>query len=386
MLKIKHVKERETMKNKISTNQTSLIICIFTIALKVSALPAIMYSFAGNDSYISCLIAIVFDFIGTVVIINIMERHPNETFFTLTKETLGKTFAIIIQILLLVYFIIRTILVLQELHDYFIATLFEELNPIYFLIILGLIILYSTGKDFRTIGRLIELIFWPVAIAIAFTLIFPIKDLQIIKLLPVFEEGIVPIYKGLAHTTFAFGDYMILLIIMGKISFQKNTKKKVLIYTAGVLSFILCFFIIFVGCFGDFSANQTLALSELPLHNTTPATIGKLEWLTISIWTIILLVNAILLSIASVSVFDNIFGTSDKKCGSYVVTSIIMFMVTFSYLQLEGIVEFAISSAFASVVGCLQLNMIVILIIASVIKNRKRSKKDKNTTKEKLQC
>lgn len=377
------------MEKTISTNQASLMICIFTIALKVSALPAIMFSFAGNDSYISCLLAIIFDFIGTVIIVNIMEKHPNETFFSITKETLGKTFAIVIQVILLIYFIIRTILVLQELHDYFIATLFEELNPIYFLIILGLIMLYSTGKNFRTIGRLIELIFWPVAIAIAFTLIFPIKDLQIIKLLPVFEEGFVPIYKGLARTTFAFGDYMILLIIMGKISFEKKSKKKILIYTAGALTFILTFFIIFVGCFGDFALSQTLALSELPLHNTTPATIGKLEWLTISIWTIILLVNAILLSIASRSIFDNIFQSNGKKYGSYVITSIIMLTVTLTYLQLEGIVEFAISPVFASIVGGVQLSMIVILIIASAIKN----KRGKNTqvqcerkNKEKLQC
>lgn len=379
------------MEKTISTNQASLIMCIFTIALKVSALPAIMFSFAGNDSYISCLIAIIFDFIGTVIIVNIMEKHPDETFFSITKETMGKTVAIITQVILLIYFIIRTILVLQELHDYFIATLFEELNPIYFLIILGLIMLYSTRKSFRTIGRLIELIFWPVAIAIAFTLVFPIKDLQIVKLLPVFEEGFFPIYRGLSRTTFAFGDYMILLIIMGKIKFEKKSKKKILIYMAGALSFIFNFFVIFVGCFGDFALNQTLALSELPLHNTTPATIGKLEWLTISIWTIILLVNAILLSIASVSVFDNIFGTNDRKWGSIVVTCIIMVAVTLTYLQLEGIVEFAISPAFASVVGGIQLSMIAILLIASVLKrNKGKSPPHKNRkkikNKEKVKC
>lgn len=376
------------MEKRISTNQASLILCLFTIALKVSALPAIMFSFSGNDSYITCLIAIVFDFIGTAIIINIMEKHPNETFFSITKETMGNIIATIIQIVLLIYFIIRTILVLQELHDYFIATLFEELNPIYFLIILGLIMLYSTGKDFRTIGRLIELIFWPVAIAIAFTLVFPIKDLQIIKLLPIFEEGLFPIYKGLSRTTFAFGDYMILLIMMGKISFEKKSKKKILIYMSGALLFIFNFFVIFVGCFGDFALSQTLALSELPLHNTTPATIGKLEWLTISIWTIILLVNAILLSIASRSVFDNIFHTNGKKCGSIVITSIIMIVVTFTYLQLEGIVEFAISPAFASIVGGIQLSMIIVLIIASAIKNKgkKNSVTIEDNSKEKMQC
>lgn len=383
MKKTKQDKERRIMEKTISTNQVCLILCIFTIALKVSALPAIMFSFAGNDSYISCLIAIIFDFLGTVIIVNIMEKYPEETFFSITQKAFGKTISVIIQSILLLYFLIRTILVLQELHDYFIATLFEELNPIYFLIILGLITLYSTSKDFRTIGRLIELIFWPVAIAILFTLVFPIKDLQIIKLLPVFEEGLTPIYRGLSRTTFAFGDYISLLVIMGKVSFEKKTKKKILAYSIGALSFIFNFFLIFVGCFGDFALNQTLALSELPLHNTTPATIGKLEWLTISIWTIILLVNSIFLSIACRSIFDNIFKSSGNNIGSIVITIIIVGAVTFTYLQLEGIVEFAISPIFASVVGGIQLSMILALVVASFVKNKKAKQK---SSREKLRC
>lgn len=375
------------MEKTISTNQASLILCIFTIALKLSALPAIMFFYTGNDSYVACAIALAFDFVGTLIIVNKMKKNPDKSFNQIITDSLGKVVSIIIHVLLLLYFLTKCVLVLQELHDYFIATLFEELNPVFYLIVMILLMLFSATKDFRTVGRLIQLIFWPVLIGIVFTLIFPVNDLQIVKLLPIFEQGFRPIFVGLSRTTFAFGDYMILLPMMGHITFHPKTKKHILIFMSSTLSFILNFFIIFIGSFGDFSVAQTLALSELPLHNTTPATIGKLEWLTLTIWTIILLINAIILIIACRSTFDTIFNTFGKKIGAIVTSLTVGIAVTLTYLQLEAIVEFAISPAFASIIGLFQVAIILVLIIASGINNKSRTNtKQKHEIQEKMRC
>lgn len=376
------------MEKTISTNQAGLIYSVFTIALKLSALPALMFSYAGNDSYIACLISLIFDFIGTIIFICIIHKHPDKTFKEILNETFGKTFSIIIHIILLIYFIAKAVLVLQELHDYFIATLFEELNPVYFLIVLGLITIYATFKNFRTIGRVIELVFWPTLIGITFTLIFPIEDLQIEKLLPVLEQGYYPIYQAIARTTFAFGDYMIFLPLMGKIKFNNKSKKVLTSYAIGTLSFILIFFIIFVGSFGKYAISQTLALGELPLHNSTPSTIGKLEWLTITIWTAILLVDSIIISSVCKHILDNIFGVYDKKWTSYTISIILIISVALTYLQLEKIIEIAITPVFSSISGGLQLGIIFILILASIIYNKKNKKPPKlnKFKKEKLRC
>ena len=376
------------MEKTISTNQTGLIYSVFTIALKLSALPALMFTYAGNDSYVACFIALVFDFLGTLIIIHIIHKHPDKTFKEILSETFGKVFSTIIHIVLLLYFLAKCVLVLQELHDYFIATLFEELNPVYFLIVLGLIIFYATLKNFRTIGRVIELIFWPTLIGIAFTLIFPIEDIQIEKLLPIFEQGPYPIYKAISRTTFAFGDYMILLPLMGNISFSKRSKKTLISYALSTLGFISNFFVIFVGSFGKYAISQTLALGELPLHNSTPATIGKLEWLTIIIWTIILLMDATILGCACRHVLDTIFNVSDKKWTCYTTTTILVVTVGLTYLQLEKIIQIAVTPIFSSISGGIQLTLIILLIISSIVTS-KRSKpplKNKGLDKEKIRC
>lgn len=375
------------MEKTISTNQAGLIYSVFTIALKLSALPSLMFRYAGNDSYIACLIALIFDFVGTLVIIFILHKHPDKSFKEILTNTFGKVISTIIHIVLLIYFLAKCVLVLQELHDYFIATLFEELNPVYFLIVLGLIILYSTLKNFRSIGRVIELIYWPTLIGIAFTLIFPIEDIQIEKLLPIFEQGPYPLYKAISRTTFAFGDYMILLPLMGKIKFSNHSKKTLITYTVATLGFIYTFFVIFVGSFGKYAISQTLALGELPLHNSTPSTIGKLEWLTITIWTVILLVDAIILSCTCKHIFDNIFGISDKKWTSYTITGILVVTVALTYLQLEKIIEIAVTPVFSSISGGIQVALLILLIISSVVASkRNKSTPPKLSSKEKLRC
>ena len=375
------------MEKTISTNQAGLIYCIFTIALKLSALPSLMFSYAGNDSYIACLIALIIDMIATFIVITILIKNPDKTFKELITQTFGKVISNIIHILLTLYFLAKCILVLQELHDYFLATLFEELNPVYFLIVLGLIILYSTFRNYRIIGRTIEVIFWPTMLALFFTLLYPVEDMQIEKLLPIFEQGPYPIYKAISRTTFAFGDYMILLPLFSKIKITKNSKRTLMLYTIGTVSFIFLFFVIFVGCFGKYAISQTLALGELPLHNTTPETIGKLEWLTISIWTIILLVNAIILAITCRQVFDNLFGIYDKRWSCYTISAILITIVALTYLQLETIIQIAITPIFSGLTGGLQLTILLMLILAHFKNKKKEKTSSPNSLKmEKLKC
>ena len=376
------------MAKTISTNQVGLIYCIFTIALKLSALPSLMFSYAGNDSYIACMIALIIDLMATITVIAILLKHPEKTFKEILTETFGKTITTIVHILLTIYFLAKCVLVLQELHDYFIATLFEELNPVYFLIVLGLIILYSTFRNYRVIGRTIELIFWPTMIALFFTLLYPVEDMQIEKLLPIFEQGPYPIFKAISRTTFAFGDYMIFLPLMGNIKINSKSKKTLILFAIGTVTFIFSFFVIFVGCFGKYAISQTLALGELPLHNTTPETIGKLEWLTISIWTIILLINATILAITCRQVFDNLFGINDKKWSCYTISSILILIVAITYLQLETIIQIAITPVFSGISGGLQLTILIMLIISNYILNKRQSnRKPINTIKtEKIKC
>lgn len=359
------------MKEKtITANQTGLILIIFTVALKLSVLPAIMSDYSTNDSYIACLFALIIDFVLTILIINIIRKVPNKTFFELIKETLSKPIAIIIYTILALYFLAKCIACLLELYDYYIATLFDELNPLYFLLTLLLLFLFLFNRNFRTFGRLIEISFWPMIIGITFTLIFPISDIKLTNLLPIFEEGLYPIFNSMFHSAFTFGDYMILLVLMGRISFKPKSTKKILFYMISILGFIFNFYTVFIGTFGNTAVNKALALSELPLHNPYPATIGKFEWLTIIIWTAILIIQAGLLGKCCCNCISEIFGLSDTKISSFVIVGILFALYLPNFFKLEMAIRIFTSTAFSWIAIGTHMLLIIVLVTSYLIKKK----------------
>lgn len=352
------------MEKTISTNQASLILVIFTVALKFSVLPALTCDYAGNSAYIVALIGLIIDFLSTLVIILLIRKIPDISFFDLLKNTLSKPFAIIVYSILFIYFLIKLLIAMLELHDYYIVTLFENLNPIFFVVTLMLFLVFMFSTGFRTIGRVIEILFWPLTIGIMFTLLYPMGEVEIVNLLPIFQDGIYPIFNGLFKTSFAYGDFMILFMMMGNIKYSKKATKKMLLYFATMLNFIFNFYLLFVGTFGDTAVNQSLALSELPLHNPYPTTIGRLEWLTIIMWTSILIFQVTLLGLSCSTCLKEIFGFRDKKMPAIVTTSLLTAMYMPTYLQLQNILVIVTSIPFTSVTNTIEYVCIILLIIS----------------------
>lgn len=359
------------MEKSLTNNQSGLIVALFAVALKLSVMPAIFNDYAANNSYISCLISLAIDFLLCFIIISIMKKVPNKTFYELIKDTFSKPVAIILNGILMVYFILKSLIALLELHDYYIASLFEELNPIFFSIAFLTLLLWLFGKSFRNLGRSLQLLFWPMAIGLLFTLIFPASDIQITNLLPLFQNGTYQIFKGTFHTAFAFDDYVILLMIMGHIDFNKKTKKTLLLYLFTILNFVFNFYVVFVGSFGDIAVNQSLALNELPLHNPFPTSLGRLEWLTIIIWTAILLLQSAVLGKCACKCFDNMFNTHDKKLSPFVITSLIAIGMILTYLKLYDAIQFVTSVPFVVILLTFHAVVIILLTISTIIHRKK---------------
>lgn len=365
------------MEKSLTGGQAGLILALFSVSLKLSVLPAIFNDYAANNSYISCLIALVIDFLVCLLIINIMKKVPDKTFFELMKDTFSKPIAIILNAVLMIYFLIKSLVALLELHDYYIASLFEELNPLYFVITFLFLLLWLCGKSFRNLGRSLQIFFWPMAIGLLFTLIYPIADIQLTNLLPLFQNGVYQIFNGIFHTAFAFDDYIILLMLMGHIDFNKKTKKTLIFYLFSVLNFVFNFYIIFVGSFGNTAVNQTLALNELPLHNPYSSALGRLEWLTIIIWTVILLLQSAVLGKCASKSFDNIFSTHDKKISPFVIVGLLGVGIFLSYLKLYDTVQFITSAPFSLVLLIFHAILLTLLVIATIME----CKRQKNSNK-----
>lgn len=372
------------MKKTISTNQLCLILIIFIVSLKLSVLPAITCDYAGRNAYIVSLIAIIIDFALIMALIIVMQKIPDKSFYELMSSTLSKFVAKLVYVIMFLYFFCKLMVTLLELHDYYIVTLFEHLNPIFFIIALMFLLLYLFNCEFRTLGRMIEILFFPLAIGISFTLIYPIAEVELVNLFPLFADGFYPISNGLLKTSFAYGDYMILFVLMGNIKFNQKSTKKTFFYISMALGFVFNFYIIFVGAFGETSINQSLALSEIPLHNPYPSTIGRLEWLTIIMWTAILLVEVAIIGCCCTTCLSQIFGVSDRKVPTIVLILVLTVLFFPTYLKLEGALKIVTSATFTWTISGIHLLFTAIFFISYFIytkDNRKIKVKPKGEVK-----
>lgn len=360
------------MEKSLTNNQAGLIIALFSVALKLSVMPAIFNDYAANNSYVACLLSLAIDFGMCLIVILIMTKIPHKTFYELIKDTFSKPVAIILNAILTFYFILKSLIALLELHDYYIASLFEELNPLFFSITFLLLLLWLFGKSFRNLGRSLQILFWPMAIGLLFTLIFPASSIELTNLLPLFQNGMYQLFNGSFHTAFAFDDYVILLMIMGHIDVNKKTRKTLLLYLFTMLNFVFNFYIVFVGCFGNTAVNQSLALNELPLHNPFSTALGRLEWLTIIIWTAILLLQSAVLGKCACRSFDNIFHTHDKKISTFVITGLIAIGMAFTYLKLYDAIQFVTSTVFITILLAFHVVVLTLIIISAIIECNKK--------------
>ena len=141
-----------------------------------------------------------------------------------------------------------------------------------------------------------------------------------------------------------------------------------------MVGFIFNFYVVFVGTFGDTAINQTLALGELPLHNPHPSTIGKLEWLTIIIWTAILTIEAGLLGKSASICFGHIFNIEKPLAPAIITTSIIFPIYLVSYLQLEKAIRIATNGTVVTIASLFQLSLVIILYVCYFINKKKKDK------------
>ena len=159
---------------------------------------------------------------------------------------------------------------------------------------------------------------------------------------------------------------------MGHININKNTRKTLLSYLSSIFIFVFSFYVVFVGSFGNTAVNQSLALNELPLHNPFPTSLGRLEWLTIIIWTAILLLQSAVLGKCSCTCFDNIFNTHDKNISPPVITGILGIGIFLTYLKLYNTIKFVTSSIFSIVLISFHIVLLILLIISAIISCKKK--------------
>lgn len=360
------------MTKKINGLQCALILCLATIGLNFLVFPALFAKYAYSDIYVSVAIGLAIDFILCMVVLCIIKNNPNITFQQYLTRVVGKWVAKFFTFFVGVHLFVKGVLVVKEIHNYFNETLFNDIQWLIFVVPLILFVAFVVLKDFRTLGRTIQFFVWLIVVAMIVSVVIPATQADFSNLLPLFENGATGIAEGVFFCSFTFGDYLVLLTLMGKVDFKKNTIKTVSVWLIITDIFIVFFYIVFSAVFGDTGLNHPLALSEILLYTSINTLTGSINWINILFWLIILFLQVALLFLGASKMIKDSLNIKSKVITMIVVVAALFLCVVLLYLNLIRAINIVISLPFIIIDLSMQLLVLVLLVIGTIKFSNKR--------------
>jgi hypothetical protein len=226
-------------------------------------------------------------------------------------------------------------------------------------------------KSIKSMARTIELLFWFIIVCIGITAIAPSHRIDILNILPVLENGAMPVFRGMFFSSFSFGDFLVIMMLMGRVDFEKGAFKKIILYGVFCIIFVTIFYIMFVATFDNAGVNHILALSDISVRSSYPYTQEKLDWLAILIWTIVLLFQIGMYSLLAKNAFCEVFDFKSNTLPIAIISITLFLSSLLLYFNLEFLVKVVSSVPFLISIISLHVVLLIILLVVFLLLVRK---------------
>lgn len=149
--------------------------------------------------------------------------YPNLTLIQVIQKVFGKWIGTIISLLTLMYFLIVTVGSMREVADFVTSEMLPGTPIPAILILFILIVIMATRLGIEVIGRTGE-IFTPMVIILFLILtVAIIPQMEIVRMLPILEDGIKPVLRGsISISAYTFLEPVVFLMFLPYVNQQKK--------------------------------------------------------------------------------------------------------------------------------------------------------------------
>lgn len=279
--------------NEVSLKQYAALLFMTSVSVKMFMLPALMLRMVGKTAFVLTVVYILLDLVGVVMSAMLIRRHPRETIFAYLEARLGKIAGKFVCAMLALFLAAKCVLMISEIKMFFTVTMYEEIAWPVMVIPLFVLMISVSRKRLRALGRTAELLS-PVVLACTLILFALLAgDSKLVKLLPLFENGVSPVLEGLAAFPMWFGDGAIMLLFMGKVKCnEKAVKASVISYcTASVL--VIAFSTMLQATYADISTliDYGNNVSNMTQFSLSAQDYGRFDLLFFCVWMFSVLIT-----------------------------------------------------------------------------------------------
>lgn len=273
------------VKKALNTHQFNKIVLINMFALKLIGFSGFMYSKVQNDIWIIVLSLMSIDLLFLFLLLKAKSK-TKLPFIECLNKTIGKILTKFILFICILFFLFKLLFILSETYFFLNYILYDELNQYLLIACFVIIWTYLSYGGLTNIGRTIEVFFFPVIIGLILALGVGFFQADFLNVFPILKNGILPVFETAFEYSFWFGDYIFVLFIIDKSTYNRKNIKSTLIYvTIGIL--IVTFIVLtFVGLFDLTGHRHYSALSEIAQVPPEFAGFNRIDWIIVLFFTI----------------------------------------------------------------------------------------------------
>lgn len=271
---------------KINYRQTSLLVMMSFLSVKLMALPSLLWHDAKNMGWIVPAVMMLVDFVYALLLLDLMKKNQTKNFYQFAKQTLGVVCAKIVLAVLACHYAIVLGIIGKGLELFIIQNLYEEMSWFLFGVPLMAVVGFMVYKGVRNIARVSEFFWIPVIFACAYIAIKAFQGVELTSFLPMFEQGVEPVVQAGFKYIAWFGSSTFLLMLFGDVEFNGAKTRHLILFCLIAYVVVQLLNFVFYGLFGVTSPTHQFCISDIAQFNGSRSTIGELSWLVVSLWIV----------------------------------------------------------------------------------------------------
>jgi len=360
-----------TMKNsKINSTQFCVLLIGIFLAMRPIMENAMQAEIVGNDALITSMIAGIINLLFTLLICFVIRKNPGESFYDIIKRLLGSCVTKIIMVLLAGVFMLKLLIVNNQMIDLLYDAIYSDINWNLFVVPIYLTFAFLAIKGIKTLARCYQF-FVPFAVVILIiTILLSSKSANLENVLPLFDHTYGEFIKALSYILLQSCEFIFLFTFMENIiSKEKNYFPKIIVTLIFIFLVVSVFYLMFVAVFGNIAPFVQETLIKMTQFEIFSFGYFKIDLFTAIMWFPIIVLECAMCVYGISYSLKKAFNFNEK------ITSFGVVLIQFITIYIPQINSTIIVPFFYDTIGIFVIAFLFLLPILLVIASFKEKKK-----------
>ena len=321
-------------KGKISALQMEFMMVPAVVATGVLSIPSMSGRFARHDMWMTPILGSLIGFLTVYIAWILHQLYPKLTPIQYSEKILGKAAGKIVSLFLVLFYIHNTGLVVREYSDFITGNVMRETPVLIFSFTIMFVSALAARGGIEVIARS-AVICTTLFMVTSVSLLLLLKDIDVTYMLPILENGFLPVIKGSFVQHGWFSEFFMLSFIFPFIINQKKGLRSGMKASLYVMLIILYIHFFVLTLLGDSSLNEIYPVYSIVRAISVMGFFENFEVVVTASWVLGNFVKlSVFLYVASLGLAQ-LLRLSDYRMVVFPLSLLIIF---FSYWDIPNIV------------------------------------------------